>query len=262
MTRTLNARTAATLLLAIVMTTLAPASISHAQSPQELKAENERLKQRVDELERELEKARRNIELLSDEIKRLRSRGTPSRETTDKTDDSTEKTEKTKEKVEIADDPFASPRAYIHHLRESYKEEFAGRDFDPDNPADKELRIVDLRGWISNQRREFRGPIDWIVRLDTSDGPGVTDREALFRFVHEPTGQTLGEPFAVRMRRADLRRLAQADQDTVYRIRALLSPTIRTNYDRARDTDPGEGLFLGPFAEMEMDFRVDSLREK
>ena len=80
--------------------------------------------------------------------------------------------------------------------------------------------------------------------------------------VHEPTGQTLGEPFAIRMRRADLRRLAQADSETVYRLRALLSPTIKTAYDRARDTDPGDGVFIGPFTELEMDFRVDSLREK
>jgi hypothetical protein len=251
------------LFLALVTLSFATACPALAQSPQELKAENERLKERVAELEEELEKAQRNIQLLSDEIKRLRTRGTSTPATTKEEKDETTTTEKTKQKIEIADDPFASPRAYVHHLRESYKEEFEDdEDFDPGNPSQKELRIVEIRSWISDQRRDFRGPIDWTVKLDNSEGRGVTGREAIFRFVHEPTGQSLGESFAVRMRRADLRRLAQADPETVYRLRALLSPTIRTAYDRPRDTDPGDGVFLGPFAELEMDFRIDSLREQ
>ena len=182
MTRTPNARTAATLCLAFLLTALAPASPAHAQSPQELKSENERLKERVAELEEELEKARRNIELLSNEIKRLRSRSTPTRDPGKDREDSDDEKEKTKQTVELSDDPFASPRAYIHKLRERYEESFDEKEFDPDNPADKEGRIIELRSWVTDQRRDFRGPIDWTVKLDTSDGRGVTGREAIFRY--------------------------------------------------------------------------------
>ena len=234
----------------------APAAL--AQTPDELKAENARLQERVRELEIELEKAQRNVRVLSEEIKRLRSARptgrTPAKSTPEKTPPKTPATE-----VPLADDRFASPRAYITKLRESYEERFkeAG-EIDPNDGAAKSLRIVDVRSWAGNLRRELRGPIDWLVKLDPETP--LTGREATFLFVHEPTGQTLGDGFPVRMGRADLRRLNDADAATVYRLRGLVNGRVNPSYERGAETDEGEGFFVGAYAELTMDIKVDSLR--
>ena len=238
------------LLILACLLAFAFAPVASAQSAADLERENAELRQRVSELEKELETAQKNITLLQNEVRRLRS-GRPSSgsptSTPSKSDPST------------SSDQFSSPDAFAQAIRASYAKSFD--EIDASNPRERASRLRALRGWSNDTKRSFSGKINWTVTLDTSEGDGINRQSATFRTANG-SGQPTGDPFELRLNSRLLRDLRDAPAGTLWALEGELTPRITTSPNRTTADDAGDDIFVGAFAELSLDIKVDSLTQK
>lgn len=233
---------------ALVLAAFTIATPALAQSDAGLARENAQLKSQVADLEKQLAASQRQITALTAEVKRLRTlQSTMSRPGANPGN------------AANANDPMSSHGAYIESLRSAYSDRFD--EIDTNDKRARSVLIRQIRSWASGVRRDRQGEIEWPVQLDTREGDATGRTEALFRGI-DGSGNPAGEPFIVRVRSADMRRLKQAPADTVWTLKGVLAPKISIAADRLSADDPGEGSYVGPFAQVELEIRVDDLQAK
>jgi hypothetical protein len=246
------ALTAAACLLS--MTASPPAT---AQSQNELRRENERLRAEMADLRVELEAARQEITDLKAEVDRLRAlldaagqappaKASPMPEPQVTIDESS---------------PDASPRALLKAIIEAYQEETADLNMGtgPDDP-DRIGYLRRLNRWVAGVNREYRLPVEWHVRiLEPAVRAGRNYRLRL-QAVDPKTGVHLGDPFDAILSGSLASRLREHEEryglDEQLLLKGVILPRVAVNEQR---TEPGtfdNPRFVGPF--VEFDFIVQA----
>lgn len=248
-------------ILALALFTFTPGALAQGErSPNDLRVENDRLKERIEELEGRLDAAQQRIDSLERTIQRLREqlrdRG-PS--PTDDTPADDEPSEPERETAPTPEDPFASPASMIVSLRDAYQEQFGARTIG--DGRDREAYIRDVRGWARDAARDARGPITWPVRIvsiaEDQRGPAVFTLE----IIDESSGLPIGEPFELEVIGRNAVRLRDGANE-LWMMEGILQTEIevdgQTPTPEVAD-DPSR--FIGPFAIFTFDVAVRSLRE-
>ncbi len=224
-----------------------------AQSPNDLRRENQRLRTRVGDLERELRAARDRIEKLERDIAHLQRllAGVPTRAP------STAPVEQVTIDESV---PHASPRALLRAIIDSYRQELHDRDLASDDYIQK--RAIYLRAisrWASRVNREMRAPIEWHVRL-VDDQPVRALYVRRLMAVDPKTHAELGDSFEVVLPKGLARRIdEQVHRGDVLVLKGALAPRVRLNEVRERRGVFDKPRFIGPFAEFGFTIDVGSL---
>jgi len=241
------------------------------RSPQDLRAENNRLRERLAELETELAESRRRIARLEDLVRSLRRElaevdvtnghtGEPSDSGPAQESDSTITTKDADSAAPIPDDPYAAPDALHRRLRREFANEFAAEP--PAEDRALQRYVADLRRWARIASQTHRAPVDWLVRIidrPTTDDPAAP-RVATFQVIERETGRTIGEPFTLTLAPRETARLDEHAEQKLWILSGVLAAAPSINPDR-----PDKGLFdnpplLGPYVEFGYDFSVRALR--
>lgn len=259
----MTSRFIAALALALTLLAAAPPALAQGErSPNDLRVENDRLKERIEELESQLDAARRRIDSMSETINRLREQlrnrdAGPDGGDAPGSDDGAGSPPQ-RETAPVPDDPFAAPAAMLASLRESYDERFGSRDIGAGRERDEYLR--DVRLWSRQASRDSRGQIEWPVRVVDvleEDGPRQV---FLIEVVDRSSGLPVGEPFEIEVLGRNAVRLREVVGE-VWILDGVLRGEARVD-ERATSEDAatGEGAYIGPFALFTYEVAVRSVR--
>lgn len=230
------------------------------QTPAEMRREIDLLRQRVAQLEAQLESAVERADRLESENRELRRQLAAAQETNSR-EGSGERVEslevpidKPLEKGDLPEAWESSPESLFAALQASY--ERAMRGASRESRADEERYLARVGRWVREAEREFRGDVEWTVRvtrvLERPDHGG----DVMMQVVDPGTGRAWGEAFTMVMPRAYRELLDEAPGRNYWIVSGTLTATPRVN--RERD-EPGfflHPLFIGAFAEFDYAFKV------
>jgi hypothetical protein len=240
-----------------------------AQSDSDLRRQNEQLASQVQDLMAEREANEREIETLKARIAQLEQQLATARRSGNR--QPPPQTQPEPEKVTIDESiPTASPRALLKAVQSSYTD--ATQDLDMGRPGDGKRRafMKKLDSWKAASDRQFRGPINWHVRVVDARPQDVNNDRAPERIVtlvavDPETDVKLGEPFDVQLSRTLTERLATYEARDpngdigVLVLRGTITPSIRINEQRAERGSFDNPPFIGPYAEFLYSVDVKSL---
>ena len=245
---------------------LAPAARAQDdESLNELRRDNDRLRQRIDALEARLAEQERENLLLRDEVERLlelvreledRAASPPPSTTAPGGAPADPDEPPATPSVDLG--PLSSPPALLEALREHYTETL------PEPPAeqrDTPAYIRDVRRWARAAEREFRGGVEWVIAV-LDPNPATPDEAPIrFRVVDPATGAPLHDEHArlVFPRRA-ARTIHQNSGERYWIVRGAVEARPRVNVER---TSPGLfdfPAYIGLYAEFEYSLDVRSIR--
>jgi hypothetical protein len=256
MTRSHASRLFLSLAAAVTCAVWSPAA--HGQSEAELRRANERLQTRVNDLQRELDNSVAVNEQLRKEIEELRRQLAEARRGGSRGP----MPDLPPEKVTIDESkPNASPRALLAAMKKSYNEEMK----DLSASEDERLFYRTLRHWVSRVNREYKGKIEWHVRV-TDFEPGPRNGVILRLTAIDPvTFTVLGDPFPAYLDRAAKHHLEQeverlgGFEGQVLVLTGTLIPSARLNENRETAGPFDSPPLIGPYAEFVFDVDARSL---
>ena len=251
-------RLALLLTLACALCT-ATAPGAHAQpapdpSRANLQRENDQLRERVAQLEARIKKLERENEAMKLELERLRAAapgttappGAPGPPGTVPT---------TGDVVPLASQaPLACPDALLAALQASYAKQFADRTVED---ATKSQYIQDVRKWARAAEREFKGPVEWVIRIDKENLPASPEEPIPFWVIDVQSGKLL-HPKVVKatLTRSAASRILENASITVWDVKGSLEAMPITNADRLEQGMLDFPLFIGPFAEFKYELTL------
>jgi hypothetical protein len=230
---------------------------SFAQSPSELRRENERLKTQVAELEREVAQKQTEIDRLQAENAQLRAGGAaqgraplPPLEPEEVSIDETK--------------PAASPRALLAAAVTGYRAVTKDLVLESEGPERLTYQRA-VEKWAKRAAREYRMPVEWHVRVVgpvESSGRGYSIR---LQAVDPKTDTLLGDPFEGLLTKTEQARLAQRERTLsgdVFVMKGTAMPEIVYEPERTAAGPFDNPRFIGPFAEFTLVVDVQSIAEK
>jgi len=261
MTSRMIARPLRFAILALALVAFTPGALAQGErSPNDLRVENDRLKERIEELEGQLDAAQQRIDSLERTVQRLREqlRDRGSAPNGDSAADD-EPSEPERETAPTPDDPFAAPASMVASLRDSYRSQFGDRPIG--DGRDRDLYIRDVRGWARDAARDARGPVAWPVRVvDVQEDRGSRMIFTL-EVIDETSALPIGEPFDLELVGRNAVRLSDGANE-LWMIEAILQTNIEVDEQSPTPEmtdDPSR--WIGPFAIFTFDVAVRSLRE-
>jgi hypothetical protein len=214
-----------------------------AQSVEELRRENQQLRDRIKELERQIHDL---------------GRGTPATAPTppasqpagSQPDDATPLN-------------LSNPNAVIEAIRARWNED--AKDVVVGEPNSRErtayLRFVDK--WMAATNRHYRKRIEWPVRLQSAER---IDGDYMLRVVvvDPETGADIGDPFPVQISRLQASKLEtwQRRSGGYLDLKGVLIPQVRLNLDRNEVGVFDNPSFVAPYVEFTFNTQVESIAPK
>jgi hypothetical protein len=253
-----------TLVVLLALCAFAPGALAQEQrSPNDLRVENDRLKERIEDLESQLDAAQKRIDSLESTVDRLkeqlRNRQDAPADRPAGGGEGAGDAEPERETAPTPDAPFASLPSMVQSLRSDYQDTFQNRTIG--DGRDREEYIREVRAWARDAARDARGQIEWTIRVvDASDQQG-SRASFLVETVDTTSGLPIGLPFTLDLVGRNAVRLRDG-ADGLWILEGVLQSEIEV--DEAMPTvesadDPA--AFLGPFARYSYDIAVRSLRE-
>ena len=237
-----------------VASLLVLSSSAAAQSNNDLRRENERLRAEVRALTQELEAARQRIAELEGELADRDRPGT--RPVQDPLDDAP-----TTRTGEPDRGPAHNPAALLRQLQEEYTEAMNEQPPGRVGSRERESYYRALNRWYLDVNRR-RHAVVWAVRIvdvAPSNRGSVNARVQVVQ--HDDPAIGYGDPFDLAISRSTAHRLmqmrdrAEEDRPEAYILRGQLSPQLRFNEDRYEPGPFNRPRFVGLFTEFE--FTVD-----
>jgi hypothetical protein len=248
--------------LALALCAFTPVAFAQGErSPNDLRVENDRLKERIEELEGQLNAANERIDSLEQTIQRLREqlrdRG-PAPADDSAADD--EPSEPERETAPTPEDPFASPASMFLSLRRGYQMQFADRSIG--DGRDREEYIREVRGWAREAARDARGQVAWPIRVvNGTDADRGSRMIFTLEVIDQDRGLPIGEPFDLEIVGRNAVRLSDGADD-LWMLEGVIQSEIEVNEQTPTPEmadDPAR--FIGPFAIFTFDVAVRSLQE-
>lgn len=263
--RPISALVIATLLLLVLLAS--PRATAQAESPADLRRENDNLRNRVSQLEaankkldEEATRLRERVSQLESQLARLQAENTKLRNRdADAPADSAPAPESTggEPQANLPDDPLACPPSLLRALKTKYEEEFDDRAITPETRSDY---IKDVRRWALDMKREFRDRITWTVEIDPAGVPGDEKIPVKLRVVDPDSRDAYhADPVAIDLGYRNTRRIMSEPNQRYWVLEGVFfaDPNVNPNRDRpgALDYPP----FIGPFAEFAYGLSVRSV---
>jgi hypothetical protein len=248
------------ILVAVLASAAGPAL---AQSENELRQENQALKDQVRELQAELDAARQKLQRMEQTVERLQRELVAGRSAPDARPPMKDLAP---EEISIDESvPNASPRALQRALTDSYEEAMKDLEIGQRDDRARRAYLVAVRSWAAriSKGSELRDAIRWHVRV-LPEPPVHTTRGLGLRLqaIDPVTEVELGGPFEVVLPKPVVNRLERAVRtfDTEHMIlRGAIAPRVRVNTQRMEAGPFDRPQLLGPFAEFGFIVDVRSL---
>lgn len=253
-----------TLVVLLALCAFAPAAVAQGQrSPNDLRVENDRLKERIEDLESQLDAAQKRIDSLEGTVDRLREQlrnrqDAPADRPAGGGEDAGE-AEPERETAPTPDAPFASLPSMVMSLRDSYMNAFQNRTIG--DGRDREEYLREVRGWARETVRDARGQIEWTIRIvDVADQQGSRTQFLVENFDTQ-RGLPIGLPFPLEVVGRNAVRLRDG-ADKLWTLEGVLQSDIEVDENMPTiESADDPAAYLGPFARYTYDIAVRSLRE-
>ncbi len=237
-------------LLAGIVISLALAGHAQAQSDNELRLENQRLRDEVPRLQQELDAATERIALLEQEITRLRQSGSTG---------SAPPVEE--ERVSVDESiPEGSPRAHFNAVVASYEADLGTLEIGASaDSRERRAYLGAVERWVGGAGREFRVNIDWHVRVLEVAESGPRTLELFLQAVDPQYGTELGPPFTAFLPKSRAESIEEHGEDATYRARgtAVADLVVDETVETARPFV--ENAFVGQFVEYSVTVDLTSM---
>jgi len=220
-----------------------------------LRRENDQLRERVRQLEARIKDLERENGTLKLELERMRAAGKPG---TPGNPGAPGSVPTTTDVVPLETQaPMACPDALLAALQASYAKAFEGQTV---TEANKAQYIQDVRRWIRSSEREFKGSIDWVIRVDKENLPSKPEEPIPF-WVIDPASGKLLHPKTVKsvFARSAASKILENTDITVWDAKGVLAATPITNADRAEQGMLDYPPYIGPFAEFQYELTIRSV---
>jgi len=212
-----------------------------AQSANELRQENQRLRTRVQDLEKELEAARDRIAELEKQVEELRNQG--------RTRQPSDLPEEKRVSVDESQ-PDASPRALFRAIQKSYQVALGALDIgEEEETRERQKYLRELDRWRNRVMREFRMPVQWTVRFQRIGEPTQRGFAVEVQAVDPKYGTELGEPFWAVLPKARTDVVQKNGLDQAYTMRGTTIPQVAINPELESGGPFTTSRMVGPFAE-------------
>jgi len=242
------------ILLPVILALAFTGSAFSQNAEQDLRNENQQLKQQVRDLQKELDEANAKIARLERLVERLQAEL-----------DNRSASQEPLDEPEVTIDesvPNASPRALYSALVDSHDEAMSNIDMGRDNDRQRIAYMRALERWVAAAERQFKSQIEWHVKLRDFEVLRTGDAKAMLIAVDPVTGTELGEPFESMLGSLVVRRIVPVRERgdlTTLVLNGVLVPHVRINTNRM-DRGPFDSpKFIGPFVEYAMEVQVRSL---
>jgi len=229
------------------------------QSASDLRRENDQLRERIAALEAQVEALERRVEAMREQNQRLRDALSGDRdETGDSADEGEDDAAQGEQRAEPPADPLASPSSLFNALKSSYENSrFAANPYD--DARDRARYLRDVRAWVRQVEREFRGDAEWTIRVQSiEEGRG---RESLVtaQVVEPSSGLPYGEAVVLPMARRYASAITNEPDVELWRISGIAAAEPAFNADRVEPGTFNTPRLIGPFAEFGFRFAVRSI---
>ena len=255
-------------LAAIIALAIAPSRVhAQAESPADLRRENDTLRNRVAQLEAantkledESDRLRKRVSQLESQLARLQAENTKLRNPeTSKPGDTPAGPTSTggQPQSNLPADPLACPPSLLSALKAKYQEEFAKRTITDQNRADY---IKDVRRWALEMKREFKDRVTWTVEIKPADVPGDERLPVKLRVVdpdtHEPYHT---DPVAIDLGARNTRRVMLEPDKNLWVLEGVFFADPDVNSSRETEGTLNYPPLIGPFAEFKFGLSVRSI---
>jgi len=234
------------------------------QTPAEMRTEIDLLRQRVAQLEAQLEAAVERTEQLAEENERLRkelAERPETREETQKAPTGESLETPIDERLapeEVPDAWSASPDSLFNAMQRDYEK--AMQDVPRESKSDQQRYYALVGRWVREAERTHRDDVAWTIRvtrvLERPDRAG----DVTMQVVNPKTGHGWGDPFTMTMARTHREQLEQNPEQHYWVMGGTLTATPRLNRDREAPGFFLHPLFIGPYAELEYEFKIRELK--
>lgn len=237
----------------LVCATVSLAQAPAAPSDNDLRVENERLKQRIEVLEKQLSDSKKRIKQLTDTL--LKHAGEKGAGGTggSKPEGGTPESDY----APAPEDPLASPPSMFRALAAAFEQDLANvpRETKPEQAK----YLAQARKWAQQKGREVNGRAVWTIRVVSVAEKG-RQREVTCDVVEPASGKAYGPPVTIAMKAADATKLEGAAPDSLWKLTGTLSAAPKVNPDKEK---PGafdaEGTMVGSFIEFGFEFIVQDV---
>ena len=256
-----------TLLATIALCATASSTVAQPeQSPAELRAENDHLREEVERLRGEvqsmqerLDRQDRLIEQLRDTLRKARAGNSGGAGENPAGSDDESDSPAEPEVAPIPSDPFAAPASMALHLLQEHSEAFPEPDVTDARAKQEYLRA--LRAWGRDAARQATGQIQWRVRTESLADAEGSAVEATFVVVDPSSGLPIGGSFPVRVTGRNSARLRDAGEGAVWILEGVLRSEIEIDESVTSVDLAGGRRYVGECAIFTFDIAVRALRE-
>lgn len=220
---------------------LLPAPHASAQTVEDLRRENQQLRDRIQELERQIRE-------LGKTPRQPQAPASPATAPADTQPDTSEPLHLT------------HPAAVIDAIRARWQADAADVPMGEENTRERVAYARFVEKWVAATNREYRKRVNWTVRLVSADR--IEGNYALRLVVVDPeTGRDLGESFPVRITRAQANRLETWNRrgGGHLELHGVLLPQLRFNAERLNAGVFDSPTFIAPLVEFPFDMQVESI---
>lgn len=244
-------------LFALSLALFAPrATAQDEQSLNDLRRENDDLRQRIAQSDAQLAEARREIARLEAELAELKKRLDAAPPVPAANPGATPNTPGADAPPPAKDplatlpdnDPFSSPEALLKELKTQYQTTFGG--YAMDTPEQRRNAAPEIRRWVGKIGRESRGEIDWLIRLESGPQEDSRGRPFVEIVVLDPiTGLKYDEQSILTADKRLIREINGRPEETYWQISGEVRAEPIFNENRI---DPGmfdRPRFIGVMAE-------------
>lgn len=250
-------------LAALFLAPLPGAIAQPEKSPNELRVENDRLRETIDRLRADNERLEETIASQEELIAQLRGRlrelseqrSSPAAPAGESENEAP--AEQQRETADTPDDPLASPESMFRRLTALYAENLG--DDAPANEAEAQRRLRDVRAWSRTAVRDTRGVVEWSIRIVSlaDSGSGV---ECDIDVIDEGSGLPIGDSFPVQVVGRNAARLRSEGAGAEWILDGRLRGDIRVDETVLSVADVDDGWYIGPYAIFDFDVQITSLR--
>lgn len=265
--------------LTLLIALLGAAGVARAQSGQslnDLRRENDQLRERIAQLEAQLETERQAHETktselteafraqmarMGEEVQRLLKENAALR--SGESPDATSGPASSAPEEPLPEDPFACPDSMLAALVASYAEEFG--DDTPRTDSERQQRTREVRLWARKMSTSYRRTVEWeieVLAVEAVKDSNGRDMVLEFQVLNPDTGGAWGDTVRAEMSARYLRRVADKPETTHWNLRALFAVEPNLNPERTEEGLLNTPPFIGPFAEFVWELKPQSIVEK
>jgi hypothetical protein len=246
------------LLVCLLPAAAAPLAIAQPggaeRSMNDLRKENERLRERIEDLEAQLRQARSIIDSLREDAERMRRQIEQAASAASTERGAEEPADAT---APVPDDPFAAPAALRAELRAAFLNEIGEPDLE--RPGARKRYLVEARRWSRIMNQRYRRPVEWLVRVVGAERSEQGRLTATMRVLDPSLRLPIGEAFTIRPATRFSARLEEAASGSLWRVEGVFAAETSVREDLEEPNLFGEPSMIAAHVVFDFSMSLRSL---